>query len=325
MIEEFLRAKELGLRFAGAQGTPATLKAYGTSLRRAERLLHKPLAEFTEEDADRLLTVMHERELGQETINLNISALRSFFTWAIKSGRPVALRENAFLDLKTTHKGARKAPKYITEAQFLRVIEAIEQRAHAEEANARASATQGDNIPWVNDEGRVAKKTLPLKLMFYGGLRISEAVSIETDRITENGVIVTGKGDKERFVPLPDWLLAELSDYAAEFGGERYVFVPLISEKRRATLDEEPHLNTQAIHTVFRQGVQDANMPAWVTPHKLRHSFATQALSRTGRLDFVQKVLGHENPATTQIYAHFTDQDVLDLYGHVWDRPRQSA
>ena len=322
MIEEFLKAKESGLRFAGEKGSPSTLKAYRTSLRRAERLLNKKLDAFTEDDAGRMLEAMYERGLGQEAINLNISALRAFFTWAIKSHEPVAMKENAFLDIRQTHKGSRKAPQYITESEFWRVIEAIEQRAQQEENNARASATQGENIPWVNDEGRIAKKTLPLKLMFYGGMRIAEAVSIKIDRITDNGVIVGGKSHKERFVPLPHWLLQELSDYAAEFGGETYVFIPLMSERRRAEMDAEPHLNTQAIHTVFHNGVQDAGLPEWVTPHKLRHSWATQALSRTGRLDFVQKVLGHENPASTQIYAHFTDQDVLDTFRKVWDSPQ---
>src|SRR5690606_4878668 len=101
-------------------------------------------------------------------------------------------------------------------------------------AHALAMGPKLANMPWVRDEGRLPKKLLPVHLMYYGGLRISEAVSLKIDDVMDDGIIVEGKGSKQRFVPLPQWLIRELKDYIHEHSeDDTYVFTPMQREGTR--------------------------------------------------------------------------------------------
>src|SRR5690606_24679571 len=117
---------------------------------------------------------------------------------------PLKTNHNPFAGIRMSKRVARdKTPKHITKAQFDALIRAMEQIDREQEENARAAGPQVANVPWVNDRSRLPKKVLPVKLMFYGGLRINEAVSLKIENIREDGIIVDGKGAKTRFVPLP--------------------------------------------------------------------------------------------------------------------------
>lgn len=316
LIEEFLTAKASGAKYAGSPGRPRTIETYRSQLRRIEEWTGKPIHELTEDDADVALKRVDEEKLSSSFRNLMLTAARGFFDWAIKSGKDVAVTENPFKEIRMAKRKSKRQPKTITQSQFDAIIRTMEQIDTENVNNALQSSTQGANIPWVNDESRLPKKILPVKLMYYGGLRITEAVSLKKQHVTDNGIWVVGKGDKERFVPLPPALMKELATYIVEHSDpdEEYVFTPM----RTARYKEGSHLHPTRIHQPFHEAVERLKLPEWVTPHTLRHTFAKRALEKTKRLDIVQDLLGHENLETTRIYINNDRDEIEQLAGSIW-------
>lgn len=133
----------------------------------------------------------------------------------------------------------------------------------------------------------------------YAGLRISEVVKLRVEHIDlEQGVLFVsqGKGDKDRYIPLASKLLGPLR---AWIGGRRagYVF-PALRQRSRGHLSQR-YAQLMVLATAAR-----AELTKHVTPHKLRHTFATQLLSKGANVREVQELLGHSNLGTTEIYLH---------------------
>lgn len=318
LMEEFLTAKLNGIQFAGPPASERTIKTYRNQLKRLERYTGKKLEDIERADVEKAMIRAQEEGLSPSYRNLLLSAGRGFYDWALGEGKPIKAQHNPFAGIRMSKRVKSKTPKHITKAQFNAIIRAMEQIDREQEENARAAGPQTANVPWVNDPARLAKKMLPVKLMFYGGLRINEAVSLKIENILEeeNAIYVEGKGDKSRIVPLPKWLIRELAEYVAEHSDDdTYVFTPL----RTSRYKEGTHLAPSRIHAPFHEAVKRAGLPDWVTPHTLRHSYAKMALERTGRLDWVQDLLGHEHIETTRIYARTDEADIKKAAAMIWD------
>lgn len=313
LITRYLKDKSLGVNHTGRPASKNTLTNYRSQLRKIEQITHKPIEEVTGEDLVGVIEDQREKGISNETMNMMITAARGFYTWADKNhvGTKASMDDMDGIHLRSSKP---KEPRYINEATFRAIIRAIEQED--EEKVARAMQTErGGNLEWTKDESRTLKKTLPLKLMFYGGARINEACTLQIDNILDDAVIFVGKGNRERFVPLPKWLLKELSDYAAEFGEDPWVFVP--SNKRPG--NENRPIQTTYLHIEFRKAVQKLGLPEWVKPHVLRHSFAKRLMEATnGRIDVVQDLLGHDDPKTTRIYAKNSREDIINQVRDLW-------
>lgn len=139
-----------------------------------------------------------------------------------------------------------------------------------------------------DDHGRMFVKTL-----FMGGLRINELMTLDADSVAPNGISVLGKGAKERFVPIADKaFMNELQSYAGKGTGKLFP---------KKYYDYWLLLRRLCIEV----GVE------MVSPHSLRHSRAVDLLNRGVSLGGLQTFLGHEQPATTLIYAQLTQKDLL--------------
>ncbi|MCH5319475.1 MAG: site-specific tyrosine recombinase XerD [Paramuribaculum sp.] len=138
----------------------------------------------------------------------------------------------------------------------------------------------------------------------YGcGLRVSELTELEIGKVyfDEGFVVVKGKGSKERIVPMSDVALQTICDYLEERasldikpGQEAYLFL-----NRRGS-----QLTRQMIFTIVKNLARDAGIKKIISPHTLRHSFATHLLEGGANLRAIQQMLGHESIATTEIYLH---------------------
>ena len=137
-------------------------------------------------------------------------------------------------------------------------------------------------------------------LMYACGLRISEAATLEVTAINGvNGLIrVIGKGNKERCVPLPEPVLVELRHLWKTHGDRRWL-CPSPTGKGPIT--------RQALWAAFQKVIGQAGIKARVTPHSLRHSYATRLLENGVDLRIVQILLGHASIGTTAIYTHLTE------------------
>ena len=143
--------------------------------------------------------------------------------------------------------------------------------------------------------------------VLYGcGLRVSELVNLKLSNIyeQEQALLVTGKGDKQRWVPINHHALSMLLTYIhnvrshldVKSGEEKYVFL-----NRRGT-----HLSRNYVFMFLQQAVEQAGIQKHVSPHSLRHSFATELVENGADLRAVQEMLGHESISTTEIYTHLT-------------------
>lgn len=154
------------------------------------------------------------------------------------------------------------------------------------------------------------------ELLFSSGLRVGELISLNLGDISFDmrEVRVVGKGDKERVVPVGRVALEAIERYLAV----RSYFKPrdnALFVNRLGT-----RLNVRTVQTFIKEAAKNTGLTGTVTPHKLRHSFATELLNHGADLRLVQEMLGHSNLGTTQIYTHVDLARLQDVYNHAHPR-----
>ncbi|MFP5341547.1 MAG: site-specific tyrosine recombinase [Candidatus Limnocylindria bacterium] len=157
-----------------------------------------------------------------------------------------------------------------------------------------------------------------LELLYAAGLRVSEAIGLDREDLSLDGsfVRVIGKGDKERLVPIGEVALDALEAWLA---GERPGLLSLghVVPPRGGPLflgSRGRRLARQQAWSAVRAAARHAGLGARVTPHTLRHSFATHLLEGGADLRVVQELLGHASISTTQLYTHLTGERIRDVY-----------
>ena len=236
--------------------------------------------------------LMRERGAKAHIVNRRLSALSTFYKWLQRGGivehDPVALAEKP------------KRP--------LRIPVWLER-----EEQARFEATLKDrrNIPiniFGNNQQRMTETRRRYEMLFglllNSGLRISEALALKATDVrlvagTAKSVRVIGKGDKERLVPLPEAFGAVFGFWLKDRARGEFVFARAAGQKP---------VSAQAARAYLRGMLQQAGIEKKISPHKLRHTYATNLLNAGAELVDIQALLGHVNLATTQIYTH-VDQD----------------
>lgn len=222
------------------------------------------------------------RTLSIKTQSYHIIALRSWLKWLVKNDMPVLHPEK--IDLP---KVEARQMKFLTREQIERLV----------------SQPVVSNIAGLRDRAI-------LEVLFSTGLRVSELVSLNREQVDtkrrEFGVI--GKGRKPRVVFLSDkaalWLDRLLVSREDEW---RPVFVRVSGKKPDLRADgEEMRLTSRSVQRIVDKYCKKAKLPIKVSPHGIRHSFATDLLSNGAGLRDVQEMLGHKNISTTQIYTHVT-------------------
>ena len=156
-----------------------------------------------------------------------------------------------------------------------------------------------------------------MELLFSTGLRVSELVSLNRDRINleraEFGVI--GKGGKSRLVFVSDraadWIKRYLDKREDNF---KPLFIRYSGRVSEENGGEKMRLTARSVERLVKKYVRKARIPVDATVHTLRHSFATDLLTNGADIRSVQEMLGHKNIATTQIYTHITNKQLHDVH-----------
>jgi integrase/recombinase XerD len=228
------------------------------------------------------------RHYRDTTTARKVAAVRSFFGYLSSNG---FISEDPTANLGSLRVG-RSVPKFISEADIRQLLE--------------TAADTG------TPEGR--RDASILELLYATGLRVSELVALNVQDINfEEGFIRTwGKGSKERIVYLYPEALANLRVYV---GGAR---VALLEQKRGQTAmyvnQRGERLTRQWVWNILKTSAKKAGIDPNITPHTLRHSFATHLLQNGASLRHVQELLGHSSISTTQVYTHLTDPHVRAEY-----------
>ncbi len=163
-----------------------------------------------------------------------------------------------------------------------------------------------------------------LELLYAAGLRVSEALGLDREDLSTDGgfVRVIGKGDKERLVPVGDIALDWLARWMAE-GRPALLELAHVAPSRGGPLflgDRGGRLARQQAFAIVKAAARTAGLPAAVSPHTLRHSFATHLLEGGADLRIVQELLGHASISTTQLYTHVTGERVREVYARAHPR-----
>lgn len=175
-----------------------------------------------------------------------------------------------------------------------------------EQVEALLRAPAGDDPIGVRDRAL-------LELLYGTGARVSEAIGLDVDDLANDDVVrLRGKGAKERIVPLGSYAREAVEAYLTRVR-------PELSAKGKASAKlflgaRGAPLSRQSAWLVIRSAAEKAQLTAHVSPHTLRHSFATHLLQGGADVRVVQELLGHSSVATTQIYTHLTVDTLRDMY-----------
>lgn len=155
-----------------------------------------------------------------------------------------------------------------------------------------------------------------LEMLYSTGLRISELVSLKLENINldESLIKVMGKGSKERIVPFNETTREYLNKYIKEI---RPKMLKQIQTDYLYLNNHGKNLTRQAIFKMIKKRTLNAGIKKEISPHTLRHSFATHLLAGGADIRFIQELLGHESISTTEIYTHITKENLKEIYDEI--------
>lgn len=272
-----------------------TVANYELALRkyREWRPLFSGWKEQTSDDFRRYLFDLMKKDVSRATIRLEFAAFRGLYRYL---QRRRGWKHNPMLDVQLP-KQEKKLPVVLTEKQVLEMLELPLKMEHEKQAPA-----------WAPE-----RDTAILEVFYSSGMRLAELAKIDVrdiDIINEC-VRVMGKGRKERICPLGEPALKAIQRYRAKAGvHDGALFISKVRKR----------ISTQALGDVVEKYWRKSGLPVHLTPHKLRHSFATHLLNHGADLRAVQALLGHASLSTTQIYTHVSTQRMKEVYDEAHPR-----
>ena len=278
--------------------SPKTLENYTLALRLLREWLGDRFTKWRNLTPDHFRAYLFElqkAELARSTVRLRFAAYRSFYKFLVhRRGYPKSPVAEVELP-----KADKPLPVVLTLTQIEELL-----------ALPMKSELEGQAPSWMRERDAAI-----LELFYSTGLRLAELASLDVEDIdtVNESVRVMGKGSKERLVPIGSFAMKAMQVYrsAAEvFEG------PLFISKLRK------RLSTRSINSVLKKYLGQSSIAFNVTPHKLRHSFATHLLDHGADLRSVQALLGHASLSTTQSYTHVTKERLREAYTNAHPRAK---
>ncbi|MHA3083365.1 site-specific tyrosine recombinase XerD [Acinetobacter sp. ANC 5383] len=265
--------------------SPHTRNAYLSDLIQCSQYMEKPLLDWSSEDITDVLIAFTQQGKSPRSIARLLSALRSFFKFL----REQQLRTDNPLSTHKTPKLGRALPQDLSENQ----VDALIQAPNTETALGLRDRTM-------------------LEVLYACGLRVSELITLRLEllNLKQGYVRIVGKGNKERLVPLGqiacEWLECYLSESRSQLlkSSSDYVFLT----------QQGGIMSRQNFWYVIKRYALLAGINFEISPHTLRHAFATHLLNHGADLRVVQMLLGHSDLSTTQIYTHVAQIRMQQLH-----------
>jgi len=263
-----------------------TLSAYASDLRIFNKSLSIPMEQASNSDIRLFLSQRYDQGISARSSARILSSLRRFYTYLLRE-KQVTTDPTALIDQPQL---GRPLPDTLSEHDVELLLEAPE-----------LSSILG------------ARDKAMLEMLYATGLRVSELVNLSNDQINlRMGVLrVTGKGNKERLVPIGEQALSCLDDYM------QHSRKALLSERQCSTIfvtNRGAGMTRQAFWHIIKRYAKKAGITKELSPHTLRHAFATHLLNHGADLRVVQLLLGHSDLSTTQIYTHVANERLKELH-----------
>lgn len=274
-----------------------TRNAYIRDLRLCGESSDKPLTEWTERDILACLVYLQSQDKLPRTQARVLASLRQFFLWQIAEKK----REDNPCEHIKNPKVDKPLPKTLSETQITTLL----------------------NSPDVGTILGLRDKAM-LEVMYACGLRVSELVnlSLEQVNLSAGWLQIVGKGNKTRLIPLGEYAVKALEGYLAC----RHELLPLAKADCQAVFltEQGGYMTRHNFWHLIKKYAQIANINTDISPHTLRHAFATHLINHGADLRSVQLLLGHSDLSTTQIYTHVATARLQSLHEQHHPRAKQS-
>jgi integrase/recombinase XerC len=275
------------------QGGPATALATQTDLKVDQLLLSVDV-----NTVRAYLAQLNEKQYSKSTIARKLATLRSFYKFLVKRNQ---LSSNPVTVVRTP-KQEKKLPRFLEYEEVKRLLE----------------TPPVDN--WLGARDRAIMETL-----YSTGIRVSELVALNMDDIDFLGEVIhiRGKGKKERIAPIASSALQVIQHYM-EFRSKRAQSNAHFDSKVLFVNKHGGRLSTRSVRRKMDKYLKMAGLDPHISPHTLRHSFATHMLNNGADLRSVQELLGHQSLSTTQVYTHLTTKRLKDVYENAHPREAET-
>lgn len=242
--------------------------------------------------------------MGRAAIQLRFSALRTFYKFLIRRG---AVETSPIKNLQMPKMGKR-LPRFLTPQQMVDLVEAPLKEMAALQRNPEAAVV----------ESEFYRDTAILETIYSCGLRVSELCGLLVQDIdcAEHLVRVRGKGKKERQLPIGGRAVKSIQSYWEKLGDAPPGRIPAFLRDPHKLAPMYPRL----IQLRLKRYLEVAGLDPQLSPHKLRHSYATHLLDAGADLRSVQELLGHAHLVTTQVYTHLTMERLKKAYDEAHPR-----
>ncbi len=273
--------------------SPSTIRAYAADLAAFGLFLKSRNVALDSVDRVVLRTFLasiRARNLANASVIRKTASLRSFFKHMMVTG---TLKENPAGNLATPRR-ERRLPNFLSPEEVQKIIVAICEVPHP--------LAQSRNRAW-------------MELIYSSGLRVAESEGLNIGDIDFwNGTVrVVGKGNKERIIPVGGAALTAIKEYL-KLRGDSISAPAAQAFPLFQNLKLKKRLTSRAMHMIILAAAKKAGLSRPVSPHVIRHTFATHLLNAGCDLRSVQEMLGHKNLSTTQIYAHVTTERLRKVY-----------
>jgi len=231
------------------------------------------------------LVYLNNRNLAKSTIARKIAAVRSFYRYLLKKG----IIEQNPLDTVSTPKIPQRLPRYLEIEEINKVMKQ----------------------PILLNNSGLRDRAI-LETLYGAGIRVSELVNIDVDNLdlSYGYVRVTGKGNRERILPLGNEAIKALKDYL----NKAYILMVKDGEKALFVNKNGMRLSSRSIRDIVNKYCHKADIKGTFSPHSFRHSFATHLLDNGADLRVVQELLGHKKISSTQVYTHVSKSELRKIY-----------
>jgi len=275
----------------------ANSRSAGSVATQTETNIEQLLLSITTDSVRAYMAGLNEKQYSKSTTARKLATLRSFYKFLVKRGH---LSANPVMAVRTP-KQDKKLPKFLEYDQVKKLLE----------------TPPTDN--WLGARDRAIMETL-----YSTGVRVSELVALNIEDVDFLGEVmhVRGKGKKERLTPIGSSALQAIQHYM-EFRNKRAQGNGNFDSKVLFVNKHGKRLSTRSVRRKMDKYLKIAGLDPTISPHTLRHSFATHMLNNGADLRSVQELLGHQSLSTTQIYTHLTTKKLKEVYDNAHPRDEQ--
>jgi integrase/recombinase XerC len=259
-----------------------TITSYSTDLEQFTAFVNPiELQQVQAMDVRKWLISLSDDSIQNRSINRKLATLRTFFKYLLRTGK---ITENPMASIRMV-KTTKKIPQFVRESEMENLVE------------NRIIAT---NFSEARDE-------LILFLLYGTGIRLAELISLQNSQVNlaAKTIRVIGKRNKERMIPIPTFLVELLQTYRQ--------FCPFENAHLLLTDKGEP-LYPMFVQRLVKKNLGEYSQLEKLSPHVLRHTYATHLLNRGADLNAIKELLGHANLAATQVYTHNSMEKMKAIY-----------